>query len=91
MLTNQEMVALLAAATSDDTDSYKSMQDLIKILASCVGIDEETGEVYLRVKDADDSNLSASLNSNLSMLGNPSTGLSMSNGLDLQENNLLDG
>lgn len=87
MLTNQEMVALLAAATSDDTDSYKSMQELIKILASCVGVDEETGEVYLRVKDADDSNLGASLNSNLSVLGNPSTGLSMS----LQEDNLLDG
>ena len=56
MLSNQDMVRLLASATSDDTNSYKSMQELIKILASCVGIDEETGEAYIKVKDAEDIN-----------------------------------
>ena len=56
MLSNQDMARLLASATSDDTDSYKSMQELIKILASCVGIDEETGEAYIKVKDAEDTN-----------------------------------
>lgn len=56
MLSNQDMVRLLASATSDSDDSYKSMQELIKILASCVGIDEETGEAYIKVKDAGLSN-----------------------------------
>ena len=57
MLSNQDMVRLLASATSESEDSYKSMQELIKILASCVGIDEETGEAYIKVKDAEDTNL----------------------------------
>lgn len=60
MLSNQDMVRLLASATSDSDDSYKSMQELIKILASCVGIDEETGEAYIKVKDAEDTNLGLS-------------------------------
>lgn len=55
MLSNQDMVRLLASATSESDDSYKSMQELIKILASCVGIDEETGEAYIKVKDAEDT------------------------------------
>lgn len=58
MLSNQDMVRLLASATSDSDDSYKSMQELIRIIASCVGIDEETGEAYIKVKDAEDTNLS---------------------------------
>jgi hypothetical protein len=58
MLSNQDMVRLLASATSESDDSYKSMQELIKILASCVGIDEETGEAYIKIKDAEDTNLS---------------------------------
>lgn len=60
MISNQDMVRLLASATSDSDDSYKSMQELIKILASCVGIDEETGEAYIKVKDAEDTNLGLS-------------------------------
>ena len=68
MLNNQDMVRLLASATSDDTDSYKSMQELIKILASCVGIDEETGEAYIKVKDAEDTNPGLS-NAPLSVAG----------------------
>ena len=54
MISNQDMVRLLASATSDSDDSYKSMQELIRIIASCVGIDEETGEAYIKVKDAED-------------------------------------
>lgn len=55
MLSNQEMIQLLASATSDDNDSYKSMQELIRIIASCVGVDEETGDVFLKVKEVEDN------------------------------------
>lgn len=55
MLSNQDMVRLLASATSSSDDSYKSIQELIKIIASCVGIDEDTGEAYIKVKDEEES------------------------------------
>lgn len=61
MLSNQDMVRLIASATSDDNDSYKSMQELIRIIASCVGVDEETGEVFLKVKEVEDNTVSQSL------------------------------
>lgn len=61
MLSNQEMVQLLASATSDNIDSFKSMQELIRIIASCVGVDEETGEVFLKIKEVEDNNLSQGL------------------------------
>lgn len=61
MLSNQDMVRLIASATSDDNDSYKSMQELIRIIASCVGVDEETGDVFLKVKEVEDNNLSQGL------------------------------
>ena len=55
MLSNQEMIQLIASATNDSIDSYKSIQELIKIIASCVGVDEETGEVFLKVKEVEES------------------------------------
>lgn len=61
MLSNQEMIQLIASATNDSIDSYKSIQELIKIIASCVGVDEETGEVFLKVKEVEDNNLSQGL------------------------------
>lgn len=76
MLSNQDMVRLIASATSDNDDSYKSMQELIRIIASCVGVDEDTGEAYIKVKDAEDTNLglsNASLNNTLGFgFGSPS-------------------
>lgn len=61
MISNQEMIQLIASATSDSIDSYKSIQELIRIIASCVGVDEETGEVFLKVKEVEDANLSQGL------------------------------
>lgn len=61
MLSNQDMIQLLASATSDNIDSYKSIQELIRIIASCVGVDEDTGEVFLKVKEVEDNNLSQGL------------------------------
>lgn len=61
MISNQEMIQLIASATSDSMDSYKSIQELIRIIASCVGVDEETGEVFLKVKEVEDNNLSQGL------------------------------
>lgn len=61
MLSNQEMIKLIADATNDSIDSYKSMQELIRIIASCVGVDEDTGEVFLKVKEVEDNNLSQGL------------------------------
>ncbi len=61
MLSNQDMIRLIASATSNDDDSYKSIQELIRIIASCVGVDEETGDVFLRVKEVEDINLSQGL------------------------------
>lgn len=55
MLSNQDMVRLLASATSSSDDSYKSIQKLLQIIVSCVGIDEETGEAYIKVKDEEES------------------------------------
>ena len=55
MLTNQEMVRLIASATSDNEDSYKSMQELIRIIASCVEVDETDNKAYLRVKTVEDA------------------------------------
>ena len=56
MLSNQDMIKLIADATNgNNDDSYKSMQELIKIIASCVGVDEETGEVFLKVKEVEDA------------------------------------
>ncbi len=54
-MTNQELVKLLADAVESEfsDESYKSMQELIRILASCVGIDETTGEVYIKVRSED--------------------------------------
>lgn len=61
MLSNQEMIQLIASATSDSIDSYKAIQELIRIIASCVGVDEETGEVFLKIKEVEDNNLSQGL------------------------------
>lgn len=61
MLSNQDMVKLIANATSDTDDSYKSMQELIRVVASCVGVDEDTGEVFLKVKEVEDNNVSQGL------------------------------
>lgn len=61
MISNQEMIQLIASATSDSIDSYKSIQELIRIIASCVGVDDETGEVFLKVKEVEDNNLSQGL------------------------------
>lgn len=62
MLSNQEMIKLIADATNgNDDDSFKSMQELIRIIASCVGVDEETGEVFLKVKEVEDNNVSQGL------------------------------
>ena len=61
MLSNQDMVKLIADATSDSDDSYKSMQELIRIIASCVGVDEDSGEVFLKVKEVEDNNVSQGL------------------------------
>lgn len=61
MISNQEMLQLIASATSDSIESYKSIQELIRIIASCVGVDEETGEVFLKVKEVEDNNLSQGL------------------------------
>ena len=55
MLTNQDMVRLIAAATSDNDDNYKSMQELLAIIASCVEVDETDNKVYLRVKTVEDA------------------------------------
>lgn len=52
MLSEQELVQLIARATSEDVESgYKSMQELIRIIASCIGIDDD-GEAYLKIKIA---------------------------------------
>lgn len=61
MVSNQEMIQLIASATSDSIDSYKSIQELIRIIASCVGVDEETGEVFLKVKEVEDAPVSQGL------------------------------
>lgn len=61
MVSNQEMIQLIASATSDSIDSYKSIQELIRIIASCVGVDDETGEVFLKVKEVDGSSVSQGL------------------------------
>ena len=61
MISNQEMLQLIASATSDSIDSYKSIQELIRIIASCVGVDEETGEVFLKVKEVEDASVSQGL------------------------------
>ena len=56
MLSNQDMIKLIADATNgNNDDSFKSMQELIRIIASCVGVDEETGEVFLKVKEVEDA------------------------------------
>lgn len=56
MLNTQELARLIASATSsDDIDSsYKSLQELVRIIASCVAIDEETGEPYIRVQQIEE-------------------------------------
>lgn len=54
MLSIQDMVRLLANSTSDESDTYKSVQELLKIIASCVEVDENDGKIYLRVKSVDD-------------------------------------
>ena len=51
MLSDQDMIRLIADATSSEDDSYKSIQKLLQIIASCVGIDEQTGEAYIKVKE----------------------------------------
>lgn len=62
MLSNQDMVQLLASATNgNDDNSFKSMQELIRIIASCVGVDEETGDVFLKVKEVEDNTVSQGL------------------------------
>lgn len=76
MMSNQELLQLIASATSDDSSNFKSIQELIRIIASCVGIDEDTGEAYIKVKDAEDTNLglsNAPLNNTLGFgFGSPS-------------------
>ena len=49
------MVRLIASATSDSPDSYKSLQELVRIIASCVEVDETDNKVYLRVKTVEDA------------------------------------
>ena len=73
MMSNQDILNLIASATSDTDDSYKSMQDLLRVIASCVGVDEETGEVFLRVKEVEDA--APSLGFGLG-LGNPQSSIS---------------
>ena len=41
MLSKQELVNLIASATSNEDDSYKSMQELVYIIAQCVDVDED--------------------------------------------------
>ena len=53
MMSNQELLQLIASATSDDSSNFKSIQELIRIIASCIEIDKTTGQVYLRVKEAE--------------------------------------
>lgn len=57
MLNIQELLKMVADAASNPDDAkYKSVQDLLLIIAGCVGVDEETGEAYIRVKaDEDDA------------------------------------
>lgn len=52
MLSNQELLELIASATSDAPESYKSMQELLAIIASCVGIDDD-GNPYIRVQQVE--------------------------------------
>lgn len=54
MLSNQDIVRLIADATDNTDTSYKSMQELLLIIASCIGVDEDTGEAYIRVKSDDE-------------------------------------
>lgn len=76
MMSNQELLQLIASATSDDSSNFKSIQELIRIIAACVGIDEDTGEAYIKVKDTEDTNLglsNAPLNNTLGFgFGSPS-------------------
>ena len=53
MLSNQDLLNLIASATSESPDSYKSIQELLQIIASCIGIDEDTGEVFFNVKSVE--------------------------------------
>lgn len=54
-MTNQELVNLLASAVESEfsDESYKSMQQLVRIIASCVELDED-GNAVIRVKSVDD-------------------------------------
>lgn len=53
MLNMQELVRLLASTTSEIDDSYMSIQEYLALIVKCIEKDEETGELYLRVKDID--------------------------------------
>lgn len=62
MLSNQDMIKLIADATNgNDDNSFKSMQELIRVIASCVGVDEDTGEVFLKVKEVEGNTVSQGL------------------------------
>ena len=52
MLSKQELVELIAKATTDGVDSYKSMQELLLIIASCIDIDDD-GNPYVRVQSVE--------------------------------------
>lgn len=52
-MSNQDLVNLLASATSEYTpEGYKSLQELVKILAQCVMIDDD-GNPVIRVKSVE--------------------------------------
>lgn len=53
MLDTQSLVALIASATAEGVEgSYKSLQELVRIIASCIEIDDD-GNPVLRVKSVD--------------------------------------
>lgn len=52
MLSKQELVELIAQATSEGVDSYKSVQELLAIIASCIDIDGD-GNPYVRVQSVE--------------------------------------
>lgn len=51
MTSTQDLVKLLAEASSEfKTDEFKSIRELLLLIAACVEVDEETGDISLRVK-----------------------------------------
>lgn len=54
MINEQEIMQFIAAATTGNTEEYKSKYELLKLIAQCIDKDEETGDLYIRVKEVEE-------------------------------------